>query len=222
MKKVVMGAAVAAGLFAAGAYDLAHAEGLALEAGAGMAYFPRIVKDNYWYQEPFPYEHDLTSASYRIGLTKQINKRWGIGLAYVHLGENGVTSDAIPHDEAYDACLQGVQGSNGCGHYTARFLVRGRAHGLEASATYMVGEHLYLRGGALVWFHDLDVTVIGHTPGNTLEAHFSGVMLAPTVGAGVRYGPLFAEVSYYHSFGSSGFPIATRAVVPLVGARISF
>lgn len=188
---------------------------VAIEFGLGQSQFKRIHRDNYWYQDPFPYQHDLTSAAWRLGVSKR-KGNWSYGLAYLDLGAASVKSDAIPSDEAYERCMGGDKSEEGCGFPTSKFRVTDRVRGLEVNATREF-DLFYLRGGLLIWHHKLHA--INDVGGElrTLE-----VLPAPFVGVGTSYGPLFVDITYYHVTGDGGYPIAKRAIVPMVGVRVPF
>lgn len=199
-------------------FPKAHADELNLEFAVGQTYFKRIHRDNYWYQGPFPYEHDLTDAAWRLGISKKLGK-WSYGLAYLDLGTIKVKSEAIPSDPAYFRCMDGDTSTNGCGYPTTWFRVTDRVRGLEFNAMREF-DPLYVRGGLMIWHHKLHALNGVHESCRCGEFRGQAAFLAPFVGVGASYGPLFAEISYYHSLGDGAFPIAKRAIVPMIGIRL--
>jgi len=196
----------------------AFAGDLSLEFGVGQTHFQRIKRDNYWCQDPFECERDLTSTAWRLGLMKKASPQWSYGVAYLSLGNTSVSSLAIPSDEAYGRCVAGDRSSQGCSFPTTRFLVTDHTRGIEfIGKRNFNGEFndFYLRGGAYLWFHRLHVRI----PEYQVDGTFNGTIIAPFLGAGIEHGPFFAELSYYHGLGDGGFPIAKRAIVPMIGMR---
>ena len=184
-----------------------------LEFALGYTQFHRIHRDNYWYQEPFPYEHDLTSEAFRLGVRKRYGD-WTYGLAYLQLGTAKVNATVIPSDEAYGRCVAGDKSSNGCAYPTTKLWVEDKVRGLELSAARSF-DQFYARGGLMLWHHYLRFgTDYGEGPAQI------DVLLAPFLGVGVEYKPLFLEVNYYHVLGDGAFPIAKKATTFMAGIRI--
>ncbi|HEV2174219.1 MAG TPA: hypothetical protein VGR71_11660, partial [Nitrospira sp.] len=82
----------------------------------------------------------------------------------------------------------------------------------------------FLNAGVAVMYHDLRGTA-DQAPGGP-SWWTDHVFPAAVVGGGVCYGWVCGEVNYYHGFlgkaASSGYPIATKAVAPMVSLRIPF
>jgi len=191
------------------------ARDLSIEFGLGQTHFQRIKRDNYWCQDPFPCERDLTSAAWRLGLMKKASPQWSYGVAYLSLGNATVSSMAIPSDDAYGRCAAGDLSSQGCGFGTTRFLVTTRTQGFEFIGKREFND-FYLRGGVYLWFQRTHARI----PEHNVDVTFNGTIIAPFLGAGIEHGPFFAELSYYHGMGDGGFPIAKQAWLPMIGLRL--
>lgn len=193
--------------------SMAHAEDLSLELSAGRSFFSHIHRDNYWCQEGFECNRDLQSGSWRLGISKKIDSKWSYSLSYLYLGESKVDSEVIPSDEVYEQCLSGKKSA--CYSPTARINVKSRSQGLELAAVREFAP-LYVRGGLYLWENKTHL----RSQEINLDEKFSGIILAPFIGMGVRYGYLFLEGTYYEGLGDGGFPIAKRAFTPMLGLRI--
>jgi hypothetical protein len=188
-----------------------------LEAAGGLTHFYRIHRDNYWYQERYPYSHDVDASAWRLGIGKKLNDNWAATLSWVDLGKNGVRSTVILNDPVYSNCLNGDSGPNGCGYPKTNIHIVNENYGPEIAFRRSF-DWFYLRGGMMVWF-----TKQYH---EGYPAFGRGTMYAPMLGAGLQYKWLFLDASYYHVAINTGrqenFPIAKQALVPMIGFRVPF
>lgn len=73
------------------------------EVGVGMSYFEK-QEDGNWYQEPFPYDLDMTSISGSIGAVFKISERDFVRLGFNYLGKVQSEAIATASDENYAEC----------------------------------------------------------------------------------------------------------------------
>lgn len=73
------------------------------EVGVGVSYFEK-QEDGNWYQEPFPYDLDMTSGSASIGAVFKISERDFVRLGYAYLGKVKSEAIATASDENYAEC----------------------------------------------------------------------------------------------------------------------
>lgn len=190
-----------------------------IEAGAGAALFQITVPDGTWYQEAFPHTFKTTDLALRAGVGVQVAEHWGVSVAYTRLG--AVQSDA---DFVWDAnyspslkrCISGCERVN---HLSATDRMQGPE--LTVRREFAVGALTpFLKMGGAWMFHSITVPAYTDT-GRDISIAFKGVVPMVVLGGGVCYIWVCGEVSYYKGIGSTGFPLAKDAVVPMLTVRIS-
>lgn len=206
---------------------LAQAEPF-VEAAGGYTTFRQYKQDGArFYQEVFPWSSDMRSPAWRVGIGNKINDQWDYMVSWLSLGRNSVDAVYV-EDVNYDAqahrCLRECDK-----------LVHNRAVGSASGPEFALRrnfESVYLRGGLFVWIARLDAS--GWRDDNperqVQQYHWQQApqtMLAPFLGAGLRHkftgGEVFAEASYYHVVESTGgYPLAKRAIVPMLGLRMGY
>lgn len=175
---------------AASAYDF--------ELSGGFTKYKR-AQNGTWYQEAYPYELDLKSAAWGIGVSHKYAGLPRLRLEFVNLGMASADAYAVPNDYNY------IHNINQCNvkclplaHYMSKGDVRGVA--LTVAPEFSFGSSiLYVEGGIYVfrpryWATVTDIytgsaegEILYNVPLTALLRHDANIQASWVIGAGVRY-----------------------------------
>jgi hypothetical protein len=180
-----------------------------IEAGIGFTQFKRNVNGT-WYQEAFPYELDLNSVAWSIGVSHKFNGWPRIRAEFVDLGDASAFALAVPNDHNYNP------NDNSCNvkclplaTYKSSGDVRGVA--LSVAPEFKISTYTgYLELGAYFFKPRYKAVVTGIIYGNAhgeypegmptnyaYVKHDANVEAVYFIGAGVRHGNVDVGVRYY-------------------------
>jgi hypothetical protein len=205
------------------------ASDLSIEIGAGATLFQPTTADGTWWQAPFKHSFSTKDLALRGGLTYTLSDEWSLNGSYTRLGK--VTADAFAvGDQDYDAknhrclahCLYPV-------HFAVRDVMQGPEFTVRRS---FPGWDLvpYIKAGGAVMFHEITLPLVNTLDGGDVRLHYAGTVPMVVIGGGTCYKIACIDLSYYYGIGSvgvlgirdSGYPISTRAFVPMFSLRIPF
>ena len=196
-----------------------------IELGLGKTFFKPTVPDGVWYQQTFPHQFQTQDTATRVGLGWKFNIRWSVSVNYLRLGSNSSNGQFV-WDHDYDQNAHKCK-ANCDAPYTFRAVDSAKGPELALTRTFDSGTvSPYLRGGYYRMLHRVDVSCTTFDGGNC-GTSFSGRVPMLFLGAGLRYKYFGLEVSYYKAIDSgpeadfkAGFPISTKAIVPMLSVTI--
>ena len=186
-----------------------------LTLGVGVTtMLPNESHDGQHVQLSFPHSYDRFDLGFRGGLEYRLTEHWAVSANYVRLGTSKVWTMAAS-DEVYDSQTHTCNGADvlaiinthTCSNpyfYHAQDTMQGPE---------VVGSYRWL-WGAIEPFATVGAAWMLHTATNGPE-RFTGVIPMLRAGAGLCYGWLCADTTYYRGVGESGYPIVTDALLSL-------
>lgn len=200
----------------------AHAGSFYLDFAGGLSIGTpcTTLPDGDWYQKGLPYQCDTTSIAWRAGLGYRFNERWSIQASYLKPGDDHLKAKYVS-DADYDpishTCL------TNCGN-ALTLVAKDKKQIVELSVARTwayrdVQPFLRIGGGAML--HEFSIY---GTQSGFYQEH-SGTVPLGLIGAGLCYGIVCAEATYYQQIGPPliveyGYPMATNAVVSTMGVKI--
>jgi hypothetical protein len=187
-----------------------------IEVGLGFAAAQKEA-DGTWFQEKFPYQVDLRTKTWSIGVTDDINEDWRWHVAYVNLGK--YSADAIATTDAdYNPNKTPACNATPCVAQT-RFVGNGTTNGLKATAEWHTkGDIQYgVSFGLFAFKPTWDEVLTDWTdsptrpvvPGPLYHSIQSKWSVRPTFGVGIRKGDWEGRLDYYntHTYSSQDVTI---------------